>query len=148
MRLVLVIGLLAAALVACDSNDGGSAGSGGGAGDSGGDSGGDGDGDGDGDGGGADCDLTAPTECPSDMPTYADVEPIFAERCVGCHSGPSGEMCPTCWSLTEYMDIKHWTRQIRSQMLQCAMPPVDSGMTMPDAERMKILEWLRCDLPE
>jgi uncharacterized membrane protein len=133
MRLVLVIGLLA--LVACDSNDGGSAGSGGGAGDS-------------GDGDGADCDLTAPTACPSDMPTYADVEPIFAERCVTCHAGPSGELCPTCWSLESYQDIKHWTMQIRNQMLQCAMPPLDSGMTMPDAERMKILEWLRCDLPE
>lgn len=137
MRLVLVIGLLAAALAACDSNDGSGAGSGGGAGDS-----------GDGDGDGADCDLTAPTACPSDMPTYADVEPIFAERCVVCHAGPSGEMCPTCWSLERHVDIKHWTMQIRNQMLQCAMPPVTSGMTMPDAERMKILEWLRCGAPE
>ena len=140
MRLIWVIGFVALALIGCDSedNDGDAGASGGGAGVSG------GDGDGDGD----TCGVTAPTECPSDMPTYDDVEPIFAERCIDCHAGGGGGECPTCWGLDSYTDIKHWTAEIRNVMLQCAMPPPGSGKTMTDDERVKLLEWIRCGAPE
>jgi uncharacterized membrane protein len=139
MRVVLSIGLLVIGLVGCQSDDEGS----GTAGDSA------GAGDGDGDGGGEVCDVTAPTACPSDMPTYADVEPIFQERCVTCHQGPGqSELCPTCWELTDYSHVVSWKDSIRTAMLACEMPPPSSGITMTNAERMQILEWLRCGAPE
>lgn len=137
MRVVLLIGGLLIGLVACQSDDesSGNAGSGGA-------------GEPDG-GGGETCSVTAPTACPSDMPTYADVEPIFQERCVACHMGQDeSELCPECWALTDYGHVASWSQEIKSAMLACDMPPPESGMTMTNAERMKILDWIRCGLPE
>lgn len=103
----------------------------------------------DGGGDGDSCNVTRPAECPSDAPTYADVEPIFQERCVGCHTGDGTSVdCPTCWGLTNYEDIEHWSDPIRDAMLECEMPPVSSGKTMTTTERMEILEWIRCGAPE
>lgn len=84
------------------------------------------------------------------MPTtYADVEPIFQERCVACHMGEGqSELCPECWALTDYSHIASWSQEIKTAMLACEMPPPESGMTMSNAERMKILEWIRCGSPE
>jgi uncharacterized membrane protein len=137
MRVMLLVGGLWIGLVACQSDDAGNEGDA------------NGPGDGDGDAGGESCDVTAPTACPSDMPTYADVEPIFQERCVSCHMGPGeSEQCPTCWALTDYGHVASWAMDIKTSMLACAMPPPESGMTMTNAERTQILEWIRCGYPE
>jgi hypothetical protein len=32
-------------------------------------------------------------------------------------------------------------------MLSCAMPPPDSGLTMPVEEREALLRWIRCGRP-
>jgi uncharacterized membrane protein len=141
MRVVLLIGWLLIGLVACQSDDESSGTAG--------DSAGDGDGDSGTSGGGETCNVTAPTACPSDMPTYADVEPIFQERCVACHVGlGQSELCPTCWELTDYSHVASWKQEIKTAMLACDMPPPESGMTMTDSERMTILEWIRCGTPE
>jgi hypothetical protein len=86
------------------------------------------------------CDVVAPTECEQPAPTYADVEPIFQQRCVVCHAGMPGGP----WPLTSYPHVASWFMEIRAVMSTCAMPPRDSGMTMPTAERELILAWLRC----
>lgn len=86
------------------------------------------------------CDVVAPTSCPNPAPTYADVEPIFRERCVGCHAGMPGGP----WALTSYSHVSAWVGEIRGAMRTCAMPPPDSGMQMPAEEREEILFWIFC----
>lgn len=89
------------------------------------------------------CDVVAPTSCPEPAPHYADVEPIFEARCIGCHGGVSG-----LWPLTAYSHAADWHDTIRSAMLACAMPPVDSGIHMPLSERQTLLTWIRCGYPQ
>ena len=90
------------------------------------------------------CTVQAPTACPDPPPTYAAIEPVIAERCLPCHYGMPGGP----WPLTSYTHVVDWTDIIRATMLTCVMPPRNSGMTMPSAERELILQWLRCGAPE
>jgi hypothetical protein len=89
--------------------------------------------------------LEAPTACPDPAPTFADVAPIFGERCVTpCHSGtPNGP-----WPLSRYEHIFDWHEDIRSHLLDCTMPPLDGGVAITTEERLAILNWIRCGLPE
>jgi hypothetical protein len=89
------------------------------------------------------CDATAPLSCPNPMPHYADVEQIFAERCVSCHNGAGEE-----WPLTSYEHVADWSGEIRAQMLACSMPPVYANIAMPLEERQTILNWIRCGFPK
>jgi uncharacterized membrane protein len=123
--LVLVFGLVLVGLCGCESDGG--------------------------DGNGESCNPTAPTECPADAPTYADVEPIFAERCTVCHGTGEDNQCPNpgqCWSLEDYGHVRDWTMEIRGALLTCTMPLQGSGITMTDTEREEILAWIRCGAPE
>jgi hypothetical protein len=89
------------------------------------------------------CPLTPPTSCPDPKPHYSDIEPIFQEHCFACHDG-TGEQ----WGLTSYEHVADWFNEIRAQMIACTMPPLDSGITMPASDRMKIVQWIRCGYPE
>lgn len=89
------------------------------------------------------CPFSPPSACPDPKPTYADVQPIFEERCFACHDGTGQQ-----WGLTSYQHVADWFGEIRSQMIACTMPPLDSGMTMPVSERIKILTWIRCGFPK
>jgi hypothetical protein len=89
-----------------------------------------------------DCDVTAPTACSDPPLRYADVEPIFADRCTGCHNGSDGR-----WPLTTYQHVADWYAEIRGQMLSCTMPPLGSGVAMTLEERERILLWIRCGFP-
>jgi uncharacterized membrane protein len=86
------------------------------------------------------CNVTAPTACADPAPTFADVKPIFSERCVTCHNGEPGGP----WPLTEYEHVADWAQEIRGQVLACTMPPADAGSTITTEEREKILAWIRC----
>jgi len=101
-------------------------------------------------GGSEECNVTAPTACPSPAPTYEqDIKPIIEQRCITCHSGDGmSELCPICWGLTTYQHVADWDDVIRGAMVACEMPPPSSGITMTNAERLKILEWIRCGVPE
>jgi len=91
----------------------------------------------------ATCEVQAPTSCPEVAPRYDDVAPIFAERCVVCHAGNWNGP----WPLNDYQHVADWEDTIRSNLLDCTMPPADAGVAMSRAEREQILTWLRCDLP-
>ena len=58
------------------------------------------------------CDVTLPSSCSDMSLRWADVEPIFEERCIGCHSGDPGGP----WPLTSYEHAADWANEIRSQM--------------------------------
>jgi hypothetical protein len=90
----------------------------------------------------AECDVMVP-QCPDPPVTYGDVEPIFTERCTGCHAGVSGGP----WALTSYGHVSGWTVEIRAAMLSCSMPPADAGIEMSVGEREEILAWIRCGFP-
>ena len=89
------------------------------------------------------CNVSAPTGCPTPMPTYATVAPIIKERCVVCHSpnwsGP--------WPLDSYRHVADWKEDVRSNLLLCTMPPPESGVQMTRDERLTILTWIRCNMP-
>ncbi len=93
------------------------------------------------------CTVVPPTACPTPAPTYADVQPIFARRCVSCHSGatPSGP-----WPLRDYDHIVDWADTINAEIRTCSMPPrdQDSGPAMPDDERVALLTWILCGSPK
>lgn len=86
------------------------------------------------------CSLSAPATCPTPAPTYADVKPIFTQSCVGCHNDdPNGP-----WSLQDYEHIADWQEVVGQMVADCEMPPADSGVTMTEADRLKILTWFQC----
>jgi len=91
----------------------------------------------------ASCDLEAPTACPEPAPTYGDVSPIFASRCVTCHSGAPGGP----WALRDYEHVVDWSDTIHDELLACAMPPLDAGVPITKEERLAILTWIRCGTP-
>jgi hypothetical protein len=88
------------------------------------------------------CAAVAPTSCPMPAPRYDDIVPILAQRCLSCHDGLAEQ-----WPLTSYDHVVSWTAEIRGMMLNCSMPPVDSGIEMPLDERQLLLTWLRCGSP-
>lgn len=88
----------------------------------------------------APCTVSDPLECPSPEVTYADVAPIFDAQCAGCHTGQADEP----WSLQDYEDVATWKELVRADVLDCSMPPRDSGTHISDEERRRILEWVRC----
>ena len=90
------------------------------------------------------CAPTAPTACTAPEPRYADVAPIFERRCASCHTGVTDAQ----WPLDDYQHVADWASFIRDELLSCAMPPADSGMTMTPEERDAILLWVRCGYPE
>jgi len=91
------------------------------------------------------CAPTAPTECPDPAPHYPDVAPIFARRCASCHTaGVKGAP----WPLDNYDHVADWATVIRDELMQCLMPPSDSGIAMTPEERQAILVWVRCGHPE
>ena len=89
------------------------------------------------------CQVSAPTACPSPMPTYATVAPVFKERCVVCHAGNWNGP----WPLDSYRHVADWKEDIRSNLLLCTMPPPNSGVQMTRDERLLILTWIRCNIP-
>jgi hypothetical protein len=89
------------------------------------------------------CDAVAPTECPTPSPVYSDVVPVIEQYCLSCHDGLGDQ-----WPLTSYSHVVSWTEEIRGMMLNCSMPPPESGIEMPIEERQRVLEWLRCDSQE
>jgi uncharacterized membrane protein len=87
------------------------------------------------------CTVTAPTACPDPAPRYADVAPVFNQRCAGpCHWGMPGGP----WPLTDYAHIADWADVVRDEVLTCAMPPAGEQTDMTDVERTAILSWIRC----
>jgi len=91
----------------------------------------------------AECTIRAPTACPSPPPRYADVKPIFEGRCTVCHAGAEG----VSWPLNTYAHVATWRDTIRGALLQCTMPPPDSGMQIPEEESLLVLSWIRCGMP-
>jgi hypothetical protein len=90
------------------------------------------------------CTVVAPTACPDPAPTYADVEPIFTQRCVVCHMGSANGP----WPLTNYGHIASWSDDIRAMLLTCTMPPPEERTPLPNAENLAILTWIRCGMPQ
>lgn len=89
------------------------------------------------------CAIEAPTACPDPAPTYAEVEPIFAARCVVCHGGTPGGP----WPLNTYGHVATWRDTIRAALLTCAMPPAGADVSIDPNESELVLAWLRCGMP-
>lgn len=88
------------------------------------------------------CTVTAPASCPDPAVTYGDIEPILVRDCVTCHDGTQD-----IWPLNEYGHVAAWYDEIRTEMLECGMPPPDTCSAITPADREKILAWIRCGTP-
>ena len=88
------------------------------------------------------CSVVAPTACANPELVYADVAPIFEQRCVACHSGAQGGP----WSLATYSHVATWRDTILATLRTCTMPPLDSGLEIPAHESELILAWIRCGM--
>ena len=90
------------------------------------------------------CTATAPTECADSVLRYGDVALIFERRCASCHNG----VADGPWPLDNYEHVADWALVVRDELLRCAMPPANSGVTLTPEERERILTWVRCGYPE
>jgi hypothetical protein len=90
------------------------------------------------------CDVAPPDLCYQPDLRFADVKPIFDRHCVPCHYGQLGGP----WPLQSYTDIADWHDIVRDDIAFCSMPPADAGTVMTTEEKMKVLDWLRCDFPQ
>lgn len=89
------------------------------------------------------CDVIPPRPCPDRPLRYTtNIEPIIKTQCVSCHDG-RGEQ----WPLTDYEDVTDWYDQVAAMVANCTMPPPDSGVQIPTADREQILTWIRCGYP-
>lgn len=95
------------------------------------------------DGGTDPCGLLPPANCSGPVPTYSELAPLIVLRCESCHSGMVGGP----WPLKTYQHLSDWQDAVRSEILNCRMPPVDSGVPITYEERQKIFTWVRCGLP-
>ena len=86
------------------------------------------------------CTVEAPSSCPDPAIADADIAEILRRKCVSCHSGAAGGP----WPLTRYDDVADWKDTVRDDVLDCSMPPPDSGVTLSNAERRALLTWVRC----
>jgi len=90
------------------------------------------------------CSVTAPSECSEPELRYSNVAPIFEKHCSVCHSGVVGGP----WPLDRYPDIADWADIVRDELVRCSMPPPGPASTLSNQDRLQILNWLRCGLPE
>jgi uncharacterized membrane protein len=98
---------------------------------------------GSGDGGvGEVCMVTAPTACTQTQLGWAQIEPIIVAHCTICHDGSQPQ-----WPLRTYSDVADWADIVRGDVVGCTMPPPESGSAMTNAERLLILEWIKCGFP-
>ncbi|MET0343200.1 MAG: hypothetical protein ABW252_19485 [Polyangiales bacterium] len=91
------------------------------------------------------CPVDPPTSCPdAGAPRYADVAPIVQRRCESCHSpfwsGP--------WPLHTVGHLRDWADDVRTNLINCTMPPPDAGVPITKDERLTLLQWVRCGLPD
>jgi len=90
------------------------------------------------------CGVEAPTSCTNAALRFQDVQPILSQRCQACHSAAAG----ISWPLEQYSHVKDWADDVRTDLVNCTMPPPDAGIVMTLEERMTVLTWLRCGHPE
>jgi uncharacterized membrane protein len=86
------------------------------------------------------CAISIAPGCPAPEPIFADVKPIFEQRCAVCHNGQPGGP----WALNDYNHIADWQEAVSQMIAECEMPPADSGVLMTVEEREKILRWVQC----
>jgi hypothetical protein len=90
------------------------------------------------------CTAVAPSSCDEPALRFRDVEPIVVRSCQPCHSHAAGRS----WPLETYEHVADWHDDVRADLVNCTMPPVDSGVAMTDGERRTLLMWIRCGYPE
>lgn len=91
------------------------------------------------------CPPPTSTACASPAPSFAaDISPILERSCDTCHSMDNTD---GIWPLHEYVDVAAWSDLIISDLLDCSMPPPDSGTSFPESDRQKLFAWLACGSP-
>jgi cytochrome c5 len=91
------------------------------------------------------CPAPRSTVCPADAPSFATtVVPILDAACNGCHDAALPD---APWPLHDYGDVQAWRDLITPDLLDCSMPPPDSGTTLSEVDRQQLLTWITCGSP-
>ena len=94
----------------------------------------------------ASCLPPASTICVTPAPSFAtEIVPILDARCNTCHDATLPE---APWPLHEHEDVLDWKTVFVTSLLDCTMPPPDSGAALPESERQRIFAWVACGLPD
>ncbi len=91
---------------------------------------------------GGSCLADAPTSCPPNPPTYAQVQPILGHACVLCHA-PDAQL--STLPLDTYEAVFARRDAAEKLVSTCAMPR--DGVLLSDEERRTLLNWFVCDAP-
>jgi mono/diheme cytochrome c family protein len=79
--------------------------------------------------------------------TYADVAPILAANCTGCHSDPPSGGAP--FSLADYDAASARSGRIVARAVDASPGPMPPGGTvLSDAEAALLVEWEEAGAPE
>lgn len=94
----------------------------------------------------ATCPPPLSTVCAEPSPSFAnDVVPILDARCNSCHDATIPD---APWPLHDRQDVLDWKGIVVDSLLNCTMPPADSGSTLPENERQRLFAWFACDTPD
>lgn len=82
--------------------------------------------------------------------TYCTVEPIFADKCLRCHSDPPENNAP--FPLDTYENVESRISRVEVALETDFMPPVGRSMDPPvedltESEREQLLEWIELGAP-
>jgi len=89
--------------------------------------------------------VDASATCAVDGSSFvATIQPILAKSCLpACHDGSPD----AAWPLTDYDDVQAWTTFVAKDILQCTMPPPQSGYPIKQSDRQAIMDWISCNGP-
>ena len=92
------------------------------------------------------CTPPASTICAQPAPSFAaGSSPVVDRSCNTCHAddNPDG-----IWPLHAWADVAAWQQLIISDLVNCTMPPPDSGTPFSESERQQLFAWLACNSPD
>jgi uncharacterized membrane protein len=83
--------------------------------------------------------------------TYADVQPIFAKHCIGCHSehptNPAFTSPPLGVELDSYAHARAVAARIKTVAVDAQIMPLGNTTGMTEAERRKLGAWIAGGTP-
>jgi hypothetical protein len=88
--------------------------------------------------------VDASATCTDKTLTYETVKPIITRSCLPCHADEADGN----WPLLTYREIADWSDVIASDVIGCAMPPSDQGISLSAEDRLTLIDWFVCGNPQ
>jgi uncharacterized membrane protein len=86
--------------------------------------------------------VDASATCETDGAPFDAILPILQKSCIPCHDTSAPD---AAWPLTTYDDVAGWSEIIEGDVLRCSMPPADGGVSITNADRLALVNWMICN---